>query len=203
MWRWSWMVVAGWLIITTCGAHEGETVYRFETPDYQIEMTVEAHPPYLGRRLVFYSLTQPGKELCHSGSGDSRSCIERFVGAVASVTYRFKPQRREVRQAATFREVVEVLAQAPGMAGREPYLRKQPLVRGVGSDLQVFGYDESGVAEQVRAAERSEWQGLWRVYRQELFVNGDREPFAVIEWKHTLERIEVLRTAGRRVADRP
>lgn len=197
------MIVAGWLIVTACGAQEVETVCRFETPDYRIEMTVEAHPPYLGRRLAFYSLTQPGKELCYSGNGDSDSCMERFVGSVASVTYRFKPQRREVRQAATFREVVEMLAQAPGLPGREPYLREQPLVRGVGSDIQVFGYDEREVAEQARAPLRSEWQRLWRVYRQELFVNGDREPFAVIEWKHTLERIEVLRTAGRRFADRP
>lgn len=197
------MIVAGWLIITPCGAQEGETVYRFETLDYRIEMTVKAFPPYLGRRLAFSSLTQPGKELCYSGNGDPGSCTEQFVGSVASVTYRFKPQRREVQRAATFREVVEVLAQAPGLSVREPFLREQPLVRGLGSDIQVFGYDESEVAEQARAGLRSEWQRLWRVYRQELFVNGDRGPFAVIEWKHTLERIDVLRAAGRRVGDRP
>ena len=203
MLRRSWTIVAGWLIMTPCGAQEGRTVYRFETPDYRIEMTVEAHPPYLGRRLAFYSLAQPGKELCYSGNGDSSSCIERFVGSVASVTYRFKSQRREARQAATFREVVEVLAQAPGLSGREPYLREQPLVRGVGSDIQVFGYDESEVEEQARTALRSDWRRLWRVYRQKLFVNGDREPFAVIEWRHTLERIDLLGTAGRRAANRP
>lgn len=55
------------------------------------------------------------------------------------------------------------------------------------------------VAEQARAALRSEWQGLRRVYRQELFVNGDSEPFAVVECKHTLDRIEVVRTAGQPV----
>ena len=197
------MMVAGWLIITPCGAQEAQTVYRFETADYRIEMSVGFFPPYQGRRLAFYSSAQAGKELCYSGNGDSSSCIERFVGAVASVTYRFKPQRKNVRQAVTFREVVEVPAQAPELPRRDPYLREQPLVGGVGSDIQAFGYDENEVVEAARPALRSEWKGLWRIYRQELFVNGDREPFAVIEWKHTLERIEVVRTASRRVGGRP
>ena len=38
---------------------------------------------------------------------------------------------------------------------------------------------------------------MWVVYRQELFVNGDSEPFGVVEWKHTLNRIEVVRTTRR------
>ena len=37
----SWMMVAGWLIITPYGAQEAQTVYRFETADYRIEMSVE------------------------------------------------------------------------------------------------------------------------------------------------------------------
>ncbi len=185
-----------------CGAQEREAVYRCDTVDYRIEMTVRFFPPYLGRRLAFYSDTEPGKERCYSGNGDSRSCVEQFVGAMAMVTYRFQPRLRNVPQPATFREVVKVLAQAPGLADRAPYLLEQPLVRGVGTDIQAFGYDESEVAEQSRAALRSEWRGLWRVYRQELFVNGDSEPFAVVEWKHTLERIQVVRTEGQPVLER-
>ena len=34
---------------------------------------------------------------------------------------------------------------------------------------------------------------MWVVYRQKLFVNGDSEPFGVVEWKHTLNRSEVDR----------
>jgi len=148
------MMVAGWLIITPCGAQEAQTVYRFETTDYRIEMSVGFFPPYQGRRLAFYSSAQAGKELCYSGNGDSSSCIERFVGAVASVTYRFKPQRRNVRQAATFREVVEVPAQAPELPRRDPYLREQPLVGGVGSDIQAFG--RSPLAYATRSSRQTE-----------------------------------------------
>jgi hypothetical protein len=78
------------------------------------------------------------------------------------------------------------------------------LVHGVGSDIQAFGYDESAVAEPERAALRAESRArMWRVYRQELFLNGDSEPFGVVEWKHTLDRIEVVRATGRQVPDRP
>src|ERR1017187_4609718 len=109
----SWMMVAGWLIITPGGAQEAQTVYRFETAGYRIEMSVGVFPPYQGRRLAFYSSAQAGKELCYSGNGDSSSCIERFVGAVASVTYRFKPQRKNFGQPATFPGEVKEREQAP------------------------------------------------------------------------------------------
>jgi hypothetical protein len=183
------------VLVAPC-AEERKEVYRFDTADYRIEMTVAFYPPWLGRKLDFLNSEEP-KQLCYSGNGDSRSCVERFVGAVASATYRFRPRRRNTPQAATFREVVTVLAQAPGLAGRAPFKLEQPLAQGVGTDIQVFGYDESEVDEPKREALRSEWRGYWRDYRQELFVNRDSEPFAVLEWKHTVQRIEVIRAAGR------
>ena len=61
---------------------------------------------------------------------------------------------------------------------RPPYVRDQPLVQGVGSDIQAFGYDESALAERQRAALRAESRArTWRIYRQELVLNGDSEPF--------------------------
>jgi hypothetical protein len=197
MCRGLWIILAGWLMMEPCGAQHRQAAYHFETADFRIEMMVEFLPPYQGQRLTFRSSARPGEELCYSGNGQSGACLERFVGSVAAVTYRLKPKRRGVRQAASFREVVTVLAQAPGLTGRDPYRREQALVQGVGSDIQAFGYDESEVEDRARPAFRSEWRGFWRVYRQELFVNGDRDPFAVIDWKHTLERIEVVRVAGR------
>ena len=190
------IVLAGWLVAAWGAAHEREAVYRLDTADYRIEMTVQFYPPYLGRKLSFHSSAEPGKELCYSGNGDSHSCVERFVGAVAAVTYRIRARRRNVSQAATYRELVKVEAQSAGLGDRSPYQREQPLRRGVGTDIQAFGYDESEVAAPVRDAMRAEWRGLWRVYRQELFLNGASEPFAVVEWKHTTDRIEVVRAAG-------
>jgi hypothetical protein len=202
MLRKSRIVLLGWSVLTPCRAQEREAVYRLDTANYRIEMTVRFFPPYLGRRLVFYNSANPGKELCYSGNGDSQSCIERFVGALAAVTYRFQPRRKNVPAAATFREVVKVLSQSKGLDERPPYILERPLVQAVGSDIQAFGYDEGAVAEPERAAVRAESSArMWRVYRQELFLNGDREPFGVVVWKHTLDRIEVVRAIGRCLDD--
>ena len=193
-----WMVASG----AGYGAQERKVCYRFDTADYRIEMTVRFFPAYLGGRLAFSSDATPGKELCYSGNGDSSSCIERFVGALAVATYRLQPRRKNVPKPATLREVAKVLAHSEGLDERPPYIREQALVRGVGSDIQAFGYDESAVAERERAAFRVSRARTWIVYRQELFLNGDSEPFGVVEWKHTLNRIEIVRAIGRSVADR-
>src|ERR1035437_3040937 len=198
------IVWLGWLVLGLCGGQEREEAYRLETADYRIETTVRLLPPHPGGGRVFYNSGNPRKKLCYSGNGDSSSCIERFVGALAAVTYRFQPRRKNLPAAATFREVVKVVSQPEGLDERPPYIREQPLVHGEGSDIQAFGYDESAVAEPERAALRAESRArMWRVYRQELFLNGDSEPFGVVEWKHTLDRIEVVRATGRQVADRP
>jgi hypothetical protein len=195
--RKSHIVLLKLLVLTPCGAQEREEVYRLDTADYRIEMKIRFYKPYLGERLVLYSSQNTGKELCYSGNGDSSSCIERFVGALAAVTYRFQPRRRNVPGAAAFREVVKVLSQSEGLDERPTFIREQSLVHGIGSDIQAFGYDEGAVAEREQAARRAEWLRMWRVYRQELFLNGDAEPFGVVEWKHTLHRIEIVRVKGR------
>lgn len=105
--------------------------------------------------------------------------------------------------ATTLREVVKVLSQSEGLDQRPPFIREQPLVWGVGSDIQAFGYDESAAAEPEQSARLVESGArMWRVYRQELFLNGDSEPFGIVEWKHTLTRIEVVRATGRPIAHR-
>ena len=80
---------------------------------------------------------------------------------------------------AAFREVVNVLSQSEGLDQRPTFTREQSLLHGIGSDIQVFGYDEGAVAERERAAQRAEWLAMWRVYRQELFL---RETRSRSEW---------------------
>ena len=67
------------------------------------------------------------------------------------------------------------------------------LINGIGSDLQVFGYDEGPLPVSGRAAEREAAKTAWRRYRQELYLDADREPFVVIEWYHTTSRICIVR----------
>ena len=182
------------------GPQEWKEVYRLDNADYRIEMTVHFFPPYLGKRLTFSSTANPGKELCYSGNGDSSSCMERFVGALATVTYRFQSRRKSMPAAATLREVVKVLSQSEGLDQRPPFIREQPLVLGVGRDIQAFGYDESAAAEPEHSQVAESGARIWRVYRQELFLNGDSEPFGIVEWKHSLTRIELVRATGRPIA---
>ena len=128
-----------------------------ESADFRVDVTVRFFSPYLGRQLSFRSVANPKKLLCYSGNGDSSSCLERFVGALAVVNYRFQVRRKQAVAAASFREVVKVVAQADGLDSRPPYLREVPLVKGQGTDIQAFGYDESSVPE----AEREAWKKLW------------------------------------------
>jgi hypothetical protein len=69
-------------------------------------------------------------------------------------------------------------------------------MNGRGSDLQAFGYDESPLLPPQRPAEREVARTAWRRYRQELYVDKDRQPFAVVEWLHTMTRIHILRVGA-------
>jgi hypothetical protein len=166
--------------------------HTFTTLDYRIHMEVRFHEPYLGKRLVFYDSANPTKEICVFPSGTSVVCPDLFVGAVAMVTFAVKRASGKSVNRATIREAVTVLSQSPELPPRPPLEQSRPATRGVISDLQVFGYDEREIPEERRAGERKEWSRLWRIYRQELYLNGDRDPFAVIQWRHTLDRIEIV-----------
>ena len=60
-----------------------------------------------------------------------------------------------------------------------------------------MGYDEDGIPVAERPRMRTEAPArMWRRLRQELYLNGAMQPFAVIEWKHTMDGIEVLSVTG-------
>jgi hypothetical protein len=166
--------------------------HTFTIRDYLIHMEVRFHEQYLGKRLVFYDSANPTKEICVVPAGTSVFCPNRFVGAVVTVTFAVKrPSGKSVNRAA-IREVVTVLSQSSGLSHRPVLEKTQAATRGVISDLQVFGYDETEIPEGQRARERQEWLRLWRICRQELYLNDDKDPFAVIQWRYTLERIEIV-----------
>lgn len=171
--------------------------HTFSAGDYVVTMDVLFLEPYVGKRLVFYNSADPGKEICAVRIGPSGVCPERFVGAAATVTFTVKRTDGKVPGQKSIREYVTVISQSSGLEPRPPFETTQPLSRGVMSDLQVFGYDETSIAEGERAASRKESQKRWRLYRQELYLNSDTEPFAVVQWRHTLDRIEILHVKRR------
>jgi hypothetical protein len=87
---------------------------------------------------------------------------------------------------------------SPDLPPRPPFERTQVLTHGTISDLQAFGYDESDIAEGERNAERQKSkERLWRLCRQELYLNDDEAPFATINWRFTLDAIEIASVQGR------
>jgi hypothetical protein len=90
--------------------------YGFATRDYLTEMKITFLDPYVGRRLVFSSSLDTGKELCFTvGAGRTGPCINRFVGAVTVVTYTVRLANGGTPNLVSIRERVTVSAQSPGL----------------------------------------------------------------------------------------
>ena len=130
--------------------------------------------------------------VCPPISGASR-CIDNFVGALTVVEFKVTRVADGKPASASIREIVTVVDQSPGLPERPPYSMSISLINGSGSDLQAFGYDEGPLPASGRAAEREAAKTAWRRYRQELYLDAGRQPFAVIEWHHTTARICILR----------
>jgi hypothetical protein len=173
-----------------------DSSYGFSTTRYTIQMRVSFLPPYEGKRLVVYRNGDPGKEICPSIEGGPPGCVENFVGAVAAVAFTVNRIADGRPAGASIREVVTLVDQSPGLPDRLPYVMSVKLVNGSGSDLQAFGYDESPLPAPKRPAEREVAKAAWRRYRQELYLDKDRRPFAVVEWLHTTTRIHILRVGA-------
>ena len=152
--------------------------YTFTSVGHIITMDVSFSDPYLGKRLAFYD-DAVRKEICLVGNGETGACPQLFVGIVAAVTFRVKRTGGKLRGKTSVREYVTVTAQSPDLPPRPPFESTQVLTHGAISDLQAFGYDESDIAEGERNAERQKSkERLWRLCRQELYLNDEKAPFA-------------------------
>ena len=175
--------------------------HTFVSGEHVVTMDVRFLEPYVGKRLVFYSSASPTTEICAVRNGESGACPERFVGAVAIVTFTLKRINGKVASTGSIRELATVVAQSPDLPAHAPFELTQPFVRGILSDLQVFGYDESDIAEPARAAARKESQErTWRICRQELYLNDAKKPFAIIHWRHTVDRIDIMQAQAGKAA---
>ncbi len=155
-------------------------------------MRVSFPAPYEGKRLSVYHGADPVKEDCLSVATGASGCIDSFVGALAVVSFAVTQAGNGKPAAVSIRELVTVVEQSPGLPSRPPFGIRIKLVDGIGSDLQAFGYDESPLPAGARAAEREASKAAWRRYRQELYLDKDRQPFAVVDWLHTITHIRIL-----------
>ncbi len=130
------------------------------------------------------------------GRGACFGVRRNLPGALALVAFTVNRAADGKRAAASIREVVTVLAESPGLLDRPPLAMSIKLANGIGSDVQVFGYDESSLPPAEHAHEREVAKAARRHYRQELYMGKDQQPFAVVDWLHTTTSIRILRVEG-------
>jgi hypothetical protein len=109
-----------------------------------------------------------------------------FRGSLAIARYRVKPQsRRKVEPA--LREFVRTIDHDARLPVRPPFERTIMLKKGVGSDLQAFGYEPAPEDQPL-----SDRHGPWYLFRQDLYLELHPAPFLILYWKHALASIRVL-----------
>lgn len=160
--------------------------YRFRTANAEIEMTIEFHDGYVSRGLWFGE-QMSNRRYCLSADGEEgRNCVSAFRGSLAIARYRVRP-RPHLEMEPVLREYVRTIDRDARLPDRPPFERSIALKKGVGSDLQAFGYEPAQKDEPL-----FDQHGPWYLYRQDLFLEPQRAPFLVVYWKHALASIRVL-----------
>jgi hypothetical protein len=174
------------LALISPAAAKDEEAYRLLTADAEIEMTIEFHAGYASRGFWFGE-QMSNRNFCLSARGEEGSnCIAGFRGSLAIARYRVRP-RSHAPAEPVLREHVRTIDHDIRLPDRPPFDRSIVLKKGVGSDLQAFGYEAEPADEPLSVR-----HGPWYLYRQDLFLEPQRAPFLTVYWKHALASIRVL-----------
>jgi hypothetical protein len=87
------------------------------------------------------------------------------------------------------RERITKIDEHPDFPGHGNDERTAHAIKGIITDVQLFGYDEASLPN---AQEREAAKKVWGVYRQEIYANDDERPFAIIQWRHSLRSIALV-----------
>jgi hypothetical protein len=165
-----------------------ETVYRLETNEGEVQMSVEFFDRYKSGGLWFKERFA-NKRFCFSGSGkEDSNCVANFTGSIAIA--RYKLHAAASPKSMVIREQVRTIDHDSRLATRPPFERTIELQQGVASDIQAFGYQTAKSPEP--AADHSTSPDPWCLLRQDLYFNGEKSPFLVVHWKHSLSAIRLL-----------
>jgi hypothetical protein len=174
------------IAIKPAAAAKEQAAYLLQTKDADVELTIEFHDRYASRGFLL-SEHASKRQFCLSASGEEgRNCMSNFRGSLAIAQYRVRPRSRD-HKALALREHVRTVDQDARLGGRPPFERAIRLDKGVGSDLQAFGYEAAPDEKPI-----SELHGPWYLYRQDLYLEPQPAPFLVLYWKHALSSIRVL-----------
>ena len=167
-------------------AAKDENTYQFRIPDAEIRMTIEFHDGYASRGFAFGERIS-NRNFCLSAAGvEGRNCLAGFRGSLAIARYRVRSWSRSSAEPA-LREYVRTIDHDTRLPDRPPFERSIVLNKGVGSDLQAFGYESAPEDRPL-----SSRHGPWYLYRQDVFLEPQSVPFLTLYWKHALAAIRVL-----------
>jgi hypothetical protein len=163
-----------------------QELHRFRTSDIEVEMTIEFHDAHNSKGFWFAE-ENSDRRFCMSAKGEAgRNCLANFRGSLAIARYAVRSGGR-YGTAPILREYVKTIDHDARLDLRPPFERTIKLEKGVGSDLQAFGYDPPPGEEPMPEA-----HGPWYLFRQDLFFEPQTAPFLVVYWKHALSSIRVL-----------
>lgn len=167
---------------------DSETVYRFATPECEVQMSVEYFGSSEVHSLRFRDfLTHHAFCLSPTGQEDP-GCVQQFSGSLAIAHYRFR-SRRHARIPLTLRERVLTIDHDSRLDPRPPFEKLLAVDRGTVSDIQAFGYNPENPDPSAAGARPVP---LWCLLRQDLYLNDEPSAFLVVHWKHTFDGITLL-----------
>ena len=176
---------AAFALISPAAAKD-EELYRFRTAHAEIEMTIEFHDRYASRGFWFGEQIS-NRRYCLSADGyEGRNCVAAFRGSLAIARYRVRPRSHPTAEPVLL-EHVRTIDRDARLPDRAPFVRSIVLKKGVGSDLQAFGYEPESKDKPL-----FDQHGPWYLYRQDLFLEPQPAPFLLVYWKQALASIRVL-----------
>jgi hypothetical protein len=141
--------------------------YVLVSSPFRVDARLEGYDRFVGNQLWAFSAHEVRRWCLPSGS---EACATAFRGALAIARYSVQPASCHLRERLKLLDESE-----PGLAVGHVE-RSIPTVQGSGSSVQAFG----GTV------------GQWCVYRQDLFLDDQRMPFAVMLWKQAHAGIRLL-----------
>src|SRR5262245_5304761 len=127
--------------ISTAAA-KGERPSRFRTSDAEIELTIEFHDAYASRGFWFVDRMSDRSYCMSAGGEDGRQCLAGFHGSIAIAHYRVRPRPHSPDER-VLREYVRTIDRDARLPDRAPFERSIVLKKGIGSDLQAFGFESA------------------------------------------------------------
>ena len=162
------------------------TIYRFLTPECEIEMSVQYFSTSSTNSFRFRD-SMTNRAFCLSADGEEgRNCLQRFTGSIAIARYRLR-SRIHSQMLLSLRERVLTIDHGSQIEARPPFERVLPLDREVVSDIQAFGYSSDDLKQAASIP-----QDAWCLLRQDLYLNNQATALLILHWKHTLKSISLV-----------